>query len=72
MNKDDDFRIANVDLEGLTERHHGLLVTYAGERNCLRLTVFSQLSASALAKIWSAEQSPDGEALSDTQRWGRS
>src|SRR5512135_1247658 len=33
--KDDDSRIANIDLDGLAERHEVLFVTYAGENNCL-------------------------------------
>src|SRR6516162_84490 len=51
--KDDDSRIANVDLEGLAEHHHVLFVTYAGEKNCLTLTVFNQF--------------PDGQGFCDTQ-----
>ena len=42
--KDDDSRIANLDLQGLAERHDVLLVTYAGEKNCLKITVFRQFS----------------------------
>ena len=65
--KDDDSRIANVDLEGLAEHHHVLFVTYAGEKNCLTLTVFNQFSESAFTKVWSADQSPDGQGFCDTQ-----
>jgi hypothetical protein len=65
--KDDDSRIANVDLDGLAERHHVLFVTYAGEKNCLTITVFNQLTESAFAKIWSADNSPDGQGFCDTQ-----
>lgn len=64
--KDDDSRIADIDLEGLAERHDVLLVTYAGERNCLTLTVFRQLSESKFEKIWSVEQPPDGTGFCDT------
>ena len=45
--KDDDSRIANIDLDGLAERHDVLLVTYAGEKNCLTLTVFRQIQNSS-------------------------
>src|SRR5580704_5490318 len=64
--KDDDSRIANLDLEGLAVRHHILLVTYAGEKNCLTLTVFNQLSETKFEKLWSMEQSPDGTGFCDT------
>lgn len=64
--KDDDSRIANIDMDGLAERHEVLLVTYAGEKNCLTLTVFRQLSESKFGKIWSAAQPPDGTGFCDT------
>ena len=64
--KDDDSRIANIDLDGLAERHDVLLVTYAGEQNCLTLTVFRQLSESKFEKIWSVEQPPDATGFCDT------
>lgn len=64
--KDDDSRIANIDLEGLAERHHVLLVTYAGEKNCLTLTVFNQLSETKFEKLWSVQQPPDGGGFCDT------
>jgi hypothetical protein len=64
--KDDESRIANLDIEGLAERHHILLVTYAGEKNCLTLTVFNQLSGTKFEKLWSMEQSPDGTGFCDT------
>jgi len=64
--KDDDSRIAVIDLEGLAERHDVLLVTYHGEHNCLRLTVFRQLSESKFEKIWSVEQPPDATGFCDT------
>jgi hypothetical protein len=64
--KDDDSRIANIDLEGLAERHDVLLVTYAGEKNCLTLTVFRQLSENKFSKVWSVEQRPDGTGFCDT------
>jgi hypothetical protein len=63
--KDDDSRIANLDLEGLAVRHHVLLVTYAGEKNCLTLTVFNQLSETKFEKIWSVAQPPDGTGFCD-------
>ena len=49
--KDDDSRIADMDVEGLSERNQVLLVTYAGEKNCLILTVFRQYSATAFSKL---------------------
>ncbi|MGA2370634.1 MAG: hypothetical protein ACLPPV_22250 [Candidatus Korobacteraceae bacterium] len=64
--QDDDSRIANLDLEGLAERHHVLLVTYAGEKNCLTITVFRQLSDINFSKLWSVSQPPDGSAFCDT------
>jgi hypothetical protein len=64
--KDDDSRIANLDLDGLAERHDVLLVTYAGEKNCLALTVFRQFSESKFEKVWSVEQTPDGAGFCDT------
>jgi hypothetical protein len=64
--KDDDSRIANIDLDGLAERHDVLLVTYAGEQNCLTLTVFRQLSESKFEKIWSVQQPPDSTGFCDT------
>jgi hypothetical protein len=64
--KDDDSRIANLDLTGLAERHDALLVTYAGEKNCLTLTVFRQLSDVNFSKLWSVSQPPDGTGFCDT------
>jgi len=64
--KDDDSRIANLDLTGLAERHDALLVTYAGEKNCLTITVFRQLSEIKFSKLWSVEQPPDGSGFCDT------
>jgi len=63
---DDDSRIGNIDLEGLAERHDVLLVTYAGEKNCLTLTVFRRLSESKFSKVWSVQQLPDGKGFCDT------
>ena len=63
---DDDSRIANLDVEGLAERHDVLLVTYAGENNCLTLTVFRQLSEEKFSKIWSVERPPDATGFCDT------
>jgi len=64
--KDDDSRIANLDLEGLAGRHDVLLVTYAGEKNCLTITVFHQLSQTKFDKLWSVEQPPGGAGFCDT------
>jgi hypothetical protein len=64
--KDDDSRIANLDLTGLAERHDVLLVTYAGEKNCLTLTVFRQLSDINFSKLWSVEHPPDAAGFCDT------
>jgi uncharacterized protein YkuJ len=64
--KDDDSRIANIDLDGLAERHDVLLVTYAGEKNCLTLTVFREISEYKFDKEWSLSQSPDGKGFCDT------
>jgi hypothetical protein len=63
---DDDSRIANIDLDGLAERHELLLVTYAGENNCLRLTVFLKLSDTKFDKVWSADHAPDGTEFCDS------
>ena len=64
--KDDDSRIANLEVEGLSDRHQVLLVTYAGEKNCLTLTVFRQYSETAFSKLWSVEQDPDGQGFCDS------
>jgi len=64
--KDDDSRIANLDLDGLAERHDVLLVTYSGENNCLRLTVFRQFSQSKFDKVWSVDRPPDATGFCDT------
>jgi len=64
--KDDDSRIANIDLDGLAERHDVLLVTYAGERVCLALTVFRQYSEFKFSKVWSIDEAPDKTAFCDT------
>ena len=63
---DDDSRIANIDLDGLAERHDVMLVTYAGERSCLTITVFRQLSEAKFSKVWSVEKAPDGSGFCDT------
>jgi hypothetical protein len=68
--KGDESRIANLDLEGLAERHDVLLVTYAGEKNCLTLTVFRQLSGTKFEKVWSVQQPPDGTGFCDTDLGG--
>jgi hypothetical protein len=64
---DSDSRIANLDLEGLAVRHDVLLVTYAGEKNCLTVTVFRQLTETQFKKEWSVEQPPDGTGFCDTE-----
>jgi hypothetical protein len=64
--KDDDSRIADLDVEGLAERNQVLLVTYTGEKNCLTLTVFRQYSATTFSKLWSVEQGPDGQGFCDS------
>src|ERR1700744_6140938 len=51
--KDDDSRIDSLDLQGLAKRHDVLLVTYAGENNCLTVTVFRQFTEEKYNKIWS-------------------
>ncbi len=63
--KDDDSRIANVDMDGLAERHDVLFVTYAGEKNCLKITVFRQFSATKLKEQWSVDKPPDGAGFCD-------
>ena len=64
--KDDESRIANIDLEGLAVRHDVMFVTYAGENNCLTVTVFRQLSEDKFTKVWSVGQSPKGTSFCDT------
>ncbi len=63
---DDDSRIADLDLEGLADRHDVLLVTYAGEKNCLTITVFRQLSETKFEKISSLQPPPDSGGFCDT------
>lgn len=63
--KDDDSRIATIDLEGLAERHDVLFATYAGEKNCLTVTVFRQLTETQFKKEWSVQQPPDGTGFCD-------
>jgi hypothetical protein len=63
--KDDESRIGDLDLQGLAERNQVLLVTYAGEKNCLMLTVFRQYSPTAFSKQWSVDQTPDGQGFCD-------
>lgn len=64
---DSDSRIANLDLEGLALRHDVLLVTYAGEKNCLTVTVFRQFTQTKYKKEWSVAQPPDGTGFCDTE-----
>jgi hypothetical protein len=63
--KDDDSRIANLDVEGLAVRHDVLLVTYAGEEICLTMTVFRLFSQTKFEKVWSVDQTPDGASFCD-------
>ncbi len=63
----DEARIANLDLEGLAARHDALLVTYAGEKNCLTITVFRLLTQTKFEKEWSVAQSPDGTGFCDNE-----
>jgi hypothetical protein len=63
--KDDDSRIAYLDLEGLATRRDVLLVTYAGEKNCLTITVFRRFSETRFNKLWSVSQPPDGTGFCD-------
>ncbi len=63
--KDDDSRIANLNVDGLAERHDILIVTYAGEKNCLTLTVLRQLTETKFNKVWSVSQLPDGTPFCD-------
>ncbi len=65
--KDDDLRIANLDVEGLSDRHQVLLVTYAGENNCLTLTIFRQYSETSFSKMWSLDKDPDGQGFCDSE-----
>ena len=67
--KEDDSRIFSVDITGLADRHHVLLVTYAGEDNCLTLTVLRQYSETSFSKLWSADQTPDAHGFCDTTLW---
>jgi len=63
----DESRIANLDLEGLAARHDALLVTYAGEKNCLTITVFRQLTQIKFEKEWSVTQAPGGTGFCDNE-----
>jgi hypothetical protein len=64
--KDDDSRIANLDVQSLSDRNQVLLVTYAGKKNCLTVTVFRQYSETSFSKLWSVEQGPDGQGFCDS------
>ena len=64
--KDDESRIADIDLEGLADHHHVLFVTYSGEKNCLALTVFVQYSETSFSKLWSTEKDADGQGFCDS------
>lgn len=64
---DSDSRIANLDLEGLAARHDVLMVTYAGEKNCLTITVFRQLTSTRFKKEWSVAQPPGGSGFCDNE-----
>jgi hypothetical protein len=63
----DESRIANLDLEGLAARHDALLVTYAGEKNCLTIIVFRQLTQTKFEKEWSVTQPPGGTGFCDNE-----
>ncbi len=65
--KDDESRIASLDMDRLSERHHVLLITYAGERNCMTLTVFQRVGESDFRKIWWANLTPDGHGFCDAE-----
>jgi len=65
--KEDDSRIANLDLDGLAVRHDVLLATFAGEKNCLTVTVFRRFSETKFSKEWSVSQPPDGKGFCDNQ-----
>jgi hypothetical protein len=64
--KDDESRIADIDLQGLADHRHVLFVTYAGEKNCLTLTIFRQLTETSFSKFMAIEQDPDGKGFCDT------
>src|SRR5262245_20941035 len=61
--EDDDSQIALLDIKSLADENHILLATAAGEPRCLTLTVFSK--ANGLAKVWSADTTPDGRGFCD-------
>ena len=65
--KEDSSRIASLDVEGLAVRHDVLLVTYAGEKNCLTITVFRQFSPTRFEKVWSVNQPPDATGFCDNE-----
>ena len=65
--KEDPSRIANLDLDGLAVRHDVLLATFAGEKNCLTITVFRRLSEIKFSKEWSVSHLPDGTGFCDNQ-----
>jgi len=65
--KEDDSRIADIDLEGLAEHRHALFVTYAGENNCLTLTIFRRLSETSFSKLMAIEQSTEGQGFCDSR-----
>ena len=44
-----------------------LLATFAGEKNCLTITVFRRLSEMKFSKEWSVSQPPDGTGFCDNQ-----
>ena len=65
--QDDQSRIYSVDLDGLADRHELLFVTYAGEDNCLFITVFRRVSEMKFEKVWSVDRPPDRAAFCDSQ-----
>jgi hypothetical protein len=64
---DDDSRIDQLDLRALSNRNHVLLVTSSGADHCLRVSVFEVVPANSFRKLWTEEQSPDGEGFCATR-----
>lgn len=61
--QEDDSEIELPDTTSFAERNQVLLVTSAGEPRCLTLTVFS--TGARFLKVWSADQTPDGNGFCD-------
>ena len=64
--QNDESRISDIDLDGLSQRHEVMFVTYAGEKNCLTITVFRQFSESKFEKVWSVDRPSDGAGFCDS------